>query len=209
MLGISSPKGCSREALFSSSGSFSSGGGAPLPAQILGRSTPGQSPDELRFFLSHVLSQRTSSIRIGLKSAPTSSCDDVPFVSAIRSPVTGDVASRRTMRITTGSQSVAVTVGVAGKPSPFCRRFPSLTPTTACSLDVRPYGGALKNTAPGKRRHLRSKTRIACLIPPPSAVGPTAWTLCNRLAPFCVRPLPVPLIGWHAATHRVTKCCRT
>jgi hypothetical protein len=132
IVGISPLKGCSREALFSSSWRFSSGGGAPLPAQILGRSTPGQSPDELRFFLSHFLSRRTSAIRIGPKSAPTSSCDDVPFASAIRSPVTDNAASRRTMSITTGSQSVAVTVAVAGKPSRFCRCFPFRTPTTAC-----------------------------------------------------------------------------
>jgi len=133
------------------------------------------------------LRDRTSSIRIGPKSAPTSSCDDVPFVSAIRSPVTDDAASRHTTHTTTGSQSVEVSAGVAGKPSPFCRRFPCLTPTKACWLVVGPCDGALRSTAPGKRRRLHSKIRIAYLVPPPSAAGPTAWPRHNRLDPSCAR----------------------
>jgi hypothetical protein len=116
-------------------------------------------------------------------------------VSAIRSPVTDDAASRPTMSITTGSQSVAVTVGVAGRRSPFYRRFPSLTPTTAWWLVAKPCGGALRNTAPGKRRRLRSKTLIACPIPPPSAAGPAAWTPRNRLVPSCAKHSPASPIG--------------
>jgi hypothetical protein len=95
-------------------------------------------------------------------------------VSAIRSSVTDAAASRRTMRITTGLASVAVAAPVAGRPSPSCRGFRSLTRATACWLVVRHGGGALWSTALGKRRRLRSKTLTACPIPPRSVAGPTA-----------------------------------
>jgi len=115
-------------------------------------------------FLSHPLTRRASWSLIGPWSAPTSSCGDAPFVSAVRSLATDDAASRRTTSITTGFRSVAVTAVVAGRRSPFCPRFPYLTPTTACWLGLRPCGGALRSTAPAKRR-LRSKILIACPIP--------------------------------------------
>jgi len=207
ILGISPLKAVAGKRYSLPVGILSSGGGAPLPAQILGRSTPGQSPDELRFFLSHFLPHRTSWSPIGPKSAPTSSCGDVPFVSAIRSPVTDGAASRRTMSITTGSPSVAVTVGVAGRPSRFCPRFPSLTPTTVYWLVAKHCGGALRSTAPGKRRRRRSKTLIASPIPPPSAAGLGAWTPHNPLAPFFAKRSPASLTGWYPVIRRISKLC--
>ena len=113
---------------------FSSGGRAPLPAQILGRSTPEQSPDELRFFLSHFPLRHTSSKLTGPTAPTRSSCAAAQFASAIRSRVTDAVASRRTISVTTGSRSGAVAAQVAGRPLPSSRRFRSLIRVFSCRL---------------------------------------------------------------------------
>ena len=126
--------------------------GAPLPAQILARSTPEQSPDELRFFLSHFLSRRASWSLIGPRSAPTSSCGDAPFVSAIRSLATDAAASRPTMSITTGLGSDAAFARIVGRPSPCFPCSLSPTPITACWPGLRRSGDTLSSTARGKRR---------------------------------------------------------
>jgi len=138
------------------------------------RVKPGQSLNELRFFLSHFPPRRTSSKPTGPRSAPTLSCDDVLFVSAIQSSAMGAAASRRTINITTGLGSGAATALVATRPSLSSHRFLSLTRTIACWLVAKPCGGAWRSTALGKRRRLRSKTRIACPTPPRSAAGPRA-----------------------------------
>jgi len=160
------------------------------------RSTPeGQSPDELRFCLSHFPSLHTSSKRIGRRAAPKSFCGDVPLVNAIRSSATDAAVSRRTMNTTIGSGSGAAAAPVAGRPSHFFRCFRSLTRTTVCWRAARLCGGALWSIVPGKRRRLRSKILIACLIPPRSVAGPTDWTALNRLFPFSVKRLPVSFTG--------------
>ena len=176
-------------------GIFVSGGGAPLPAQILAGQRLGQSSHEVRFSLSHFPSRRTSSKPIGLQAVPRLFCGNAPFVNAIRSSVTDAAASRRTMSITTGLASVAVAAPVAGRPSPSCRGFRSLTRATAYWLVVRHGGGVWWSTAPGKRQGLRSKTLIGCPIPPRSVAGPRAWTPPSQRLPFCVKPSPASLIG--------------
>ena len=114
-------------------GFFASGGRSSASGCDLGGSTPeGQSPDELRFCLSHFPSLRTSSKRIGPRAAPKSSCGAAPLVNAIRSSATDAAVSRRTMNTTIGSASVAAAAPVAGRPSHFFRCFHSLTPTTVC-----------------------------------------------------------------------------
>jgi len=171
---ITPPKRCSREALFSSSWHFLFRRRGSASGSDLGGSTPGQSPDELRFFLSHFPPRRTSSKPTGPRSAPTLSCGDVLSVSAIQSLAMGAAASRRTINITTGLGSGAATALGATRPSLSSRRFLCLTRTIACWLVAKPCGGALRSTALGKRRRLRSKTRIACPTPPRSAAGPRA-----------------------------------
>ena len=151
---------------------------------------PGQSSKEVRFCLSHFASRLTSSKRIGPRAAPKSSCGDARFASAIRSSAMDTAANRRTMNTTIGSGSGAVAVPVARKPSPFSRCFLSPTRTTVCWHAVRPCGGALWSTAPGKKQRLRSKTLTACLIPPHFAAGPTAWTAPNRHFPFSIKRSP-------------------
>jgi hypothetical protein len=155
--------------------------------------------------LSHFPSRRTSSKPIGPQAVARLLCGGAPFVNAIRSSVTDAAASRRTMSITTGLASVAAAAPVAGRPSPSCRGFRSLTPATACWHVVRHGGGVLWSTAPGKRRRLRSKTLTECPIPPRSAAGPTAWTPPNQRLPFCAKHSPALLIGWHSPIKRVTK----
>ena len=128
-------KGRSREALFTSSWHFLFRRRGSASGSDLGGSTPGQSLDELRFFLSHFLPRRTSSKPTGPRSAPTLSYGDVLSVSAIQSSAMGDAASRRTTNITTGSGSGGVAVLIAGTPSPFCRCFLCLTPCASPNAD--------------------------------------------------------------------------
>ena len=173
----------------------------------LGGSMPGQSPDELRFFLSHFLPRRTSSKPIGLQTA-TKSFGDAPFANTIRSSATDTAASRRTTSIMTGLGSGAASATVAAKPSPSCRGFRSLTPTTACWLAVRRYSGAWWSTDPGKTPPPRSRIPIGYRIPPPSAVGRAAWTTPDRQLPFCAKPLPAWLIGWGAAIRPIPRLGR-
>jgi hypothetical protein len=109
--------------------------------------------------------------RTGPETATTSSCGDALHVNGIRSSATDAAASRHTMSITIGLGSVAVAAMVVGRLSLSSRCFLSLTPTTACWRAVMRCGGALWSTVPGRRRHLRSKTRIACPILPRFAVG--------------------------------------
>ena len=199
------PKSCRPEGLFSSSWIFVSGGRSSASGSDLGRSTPGQSSNEVRFSLSHFPPRRTSSKRIGPRAAPRSFCGNVPFVNMIRSSATDAAASRRTMSITTGLASVAVAAPVAGRPSPSCRVFLSLTRITACWLAVRHCGGALWSTAPGKRRRLHSKTLIACPIPPRFAAGRAAWTAPNRPFPFSAKRSLAWLTGWRAVIRPITK----
>ena len=94
----------------------------------LGRSTPGGSPRELRFSLSHFLPRHTSSKPTGLATARTSCCGDARFVNVIPSSATVGGASRRTMNITTGLGSDAAFALLAGRAS-LC--FP-------CSLSLHP-----------------------------------------------------------------------
>src|SRR5947208_13373068 len=82
--------------------------------------------------LSHFLSRRTSVKRIGPRAAPKSSCGDAPLVNAIRLSAMDTAANRRTMNTMIGSRSGAVAATVAERPSPSCRCFLSLTPSTAC-----------------------------------------------------------------------------
>jgi len=124
----------------------------PASSSELGRSRPGQSPYEPRFFLSHFLPRRTSSKPIGLETATRSSCGDARFANGIPSLATDGGASRRTMNITTGLGSDAAFALVAGRAS-LC--FPcslSLIPTTACWPARRRSAGTLWSTARGKRR---------------------------------------------------------
>jgi hypothetical protein len=165
----------------------------------------GQSPNELRFCLSHFPSRRTSSKRSGPRVAPKLSCGDAPLVNAIPSSAMDAAASRPMMSITTGSASVAVGAPVAGRPSPFFHCFLSLTPTTACWRAVRHYNGALWSTIPGKRPRLRSKILIGCPIPPRSAAGPTDWTAPNRLIPFSAKRSSVSLTGWRRVLRLIPK----
>ncbi len=165
----------------------------------------GQSSNELRFCLSHFPSRRTSSKRSGPRVAPKLSCGDAPLVNAIPSSAMDAAASRPMMSITTGLASVAVTAPVAGRPSPSCRGFRSLTRITACWLAVRRCGGALWSTAPGKRQRLRSKTLTVCPIPPRSAAGRAAWTAPNRPFPFSAKRSPAWLTGWRAVIRPITK----
>ena len=127
----------------------------PASGSDLGRSTPGGSPHELRFSLSHFLPRRTSSKLTGLATARTSCCGDARFANGIPSLATVAAASRRTMNITTGLGFDAAFALVAGRPSP-C--FPcSLPPTrtTACWLALRRSADTLWSTARGKRRRPR------------------------------------------------------
>ena len=64
-------------------------------------------------------------------------------------------ASKRMMSITIGLAFVVVVVPVARGPSHSSRCFLLLTRTTVCCRAVRHYGGALRNTIPGRRRRLR------------------------------------------------------
>src|ERR1700733_16208234 len=79
----------------------------PASGCDLGGSTPGGSPYELRFFLSHFLPRQTRSKPIGLVTARRSCCGDARFANATPSSVTVAVASRHTMNITTGLGSDA------------------------------------------------------------------------------------------------------
>ena len=127
----------------------------PVSGSDLGGSTPGQDPYEPRFSLSHFLPRRTSSNPIGLATARTSCCGDARCANVIRSSATVVGASRRTMNITTGLGSDADFVLVAGRPSPCFPCFLCLTPTTACWLAARRYGGVGRSTVRGKRRRPR------------------------------------------------------
>ena len=196
---ITPPKRCSREALFSSSWHFLFRRRGSASGSDLGGSTPGQSPHELRFFLSHFPPRRTSSKPTGPRSAPPLSCGDVLSVSAIQSSAMGAAASRRTINITTGLGSGAVTALGATRPSLSSRRFLCLTRTIACWLVAKPCGGAWRSTALGKRRRLRSKTPIAYPTPPRSAAGPRAWTPLQQPVPFYAKRSLASLIGCHAA----------
>ncbi len=168
---------------------FALGGGAPLPAQILA-GLPEAEPHELRFSLSHFLPCRTSLKLTGLDTVTRSSYGAVRFVGAILSSVTDAAVSRRTMSITTGLGFGAVTALVAAPPSPFSRCFLFLTRITACWRGCRHCGGALRSTAPGSKRRLRSKTLTVCPIPLRCAAGRTIWTPPSRPFPFCGKRLP-------------------
>ena len=166
---------------------------------------PGQSPQLRRFFLSHFPPRRTSSKPIGRLPAPKSSCDDAPFVSAIRSSATGTAASRHTMNITTGLESGAASATVAERPSLSFRCFLSLTRTTACWLAVRRSGDTLWITAPGKMRRPLSKIPIGCPIPPLSAAGRAAWTTLNRQLHFCAKRSSAWFTGWRVAIRPIPR----
>jgi len=171
----------------------------------LGGSAPGQSPNELRFYLSHFPPRRTSSKPTGPQTATKSSYGNAPLVNAIRLSATDAAASRHTMSITTGLESGVVAAPVAGRPSPSSRCFLCLTPITACWRAVRHCGGALWSTAPGKKHCLSSKTLIACPIPAPSAAGRAAWTAPNRPFPLSAKRSPAWLTGWRAVIRPSTK----
>ena len=187
-------------------GIFSSEGGGSADGSDLGKvAARGRSPDELRFFLSHFPPPCTSSKPTGPQTAPRSSCGAAPCVSAIRSSAMAAAASRRTTNITTGSGSGGVAAPIAGRPSPFCRCFLCLTPTTACWLAVRRYDGVGRSTAPRKTRHPRSTTPIASPIPPRSAAGRAVWILPSLPLPFCARRWPASLLGCPAAIQLISR----
>ena len=169
----------------------------PASGSDLGRSTPGQSPYEPRFFLSHFPPRRTSSKPIGPRAALRSFCGDARFVNAIRSSATVAAASRRTMNITTGLGSDAAFATVAGRPSPSFRCFLSLTRTTACWLAVRRSGDTGWSSAPGKRRCPRSKIPIGCPILPRSAAGSSGLDRSQPAASFLRRTL-ARVVHWLA-----------
>ena len=141
--------------LFFSSWDFFFRRRGPASSPDLGGSTPGQDPYEPRFSLSHFLPRHTSSNPIGLATARTSCCGDARSANAIRSSATVVGASRPTMNITTGLGSDADFVLVAGRPSPCFPCLLCLTPTTACWLAARRYGGVGRSAVRGKRRRLR------------------------------------------------------
>ncbi len=126
----------------------------PASGSDLGGSTPGQSPYEPRFSLSHLLLRHTSSNPIGLATPRASCCGDARFANGIPSLATVAGASRPTMNITTGLGSDADVVLVAGKPSPCFPCFLCLTPTTACWLAAGHYGGVWRSIVRGKRQRL-------------------------------------------------------
>ena len=163
-----------------------SGEGALLPVQILAGQRRWQSPNELRFCLSHFLRCRTSLKLIGPETA-TRSCGDALHVNGIRSSATAAAASRRTMSITIGLASVAVAARFAGRPSLSYHCFLSLTRITVYWRAVRHCDGALWNTAPGKKRCLHSKTLTACPMHLQSAAGRSAWTALDWLFRFCAK----------------------
>jgi hypothetical protein len=200
-------KSCRREGLFSFSWTFPSGGRSSASRLRSWRvNAGGQSPDELRFCLSHFPHRRTSSKRIGgPRAAPRLSCEDVRDVKLIRSSATDAAASKRMMGITIGLTFVAAAAPVAREPSPSCRCFLPLTRTTVCWHAARHCGGASSSTAPGKRHHLRSKTLTVCPILPRSAAGPTAWTAPNRHFPFSTKRSPAWFTGWRVAIPPFTK----
>lgn len=176
-----------------------SGEGALLPVQILAGQRRGQSPDELRFFLSHFLRRRTSLKRIGPETA-TSSCGAALHVNGIRSSATAAAASRHTMSITIGLASVAVAAQFAGRLSLSSLCFLCLTRITACWHAVRHCDGALWNSAPGKKRCLHSKTLTACRLLLQSVAGRAEWTALNWLFRFCAKRWLALLTGWRLVT---------
>jgi len=121
-------------AVFSSSWIFVSEGRGSASGRDLGGSTAeGQSPNEVRFCLSHFPSPRTSCSRpIGQRAAPTPCCGDAQFVNAIRSSAMDAAASRRTMSITIGSASGVVAALGVERHSHFSHCFLCRTRTTAC-----------------------------------------------------------------------------
>ena len=172
-----------------------SGGGAPLPAEILAGQRRRQSPNALRFSLSHFLPRRTSLKQTGPGTATRLSCGDALRVNGIRSSATDAAASRHTMSITIGLRSVAVAAPVAGRLLLSFRCFLSPTRITACWRAVRRCGGDLWSTVPGKRQRLRSKTLIACPILPYFAAGQVVWSALNWGFLFCVKRLPAWVAG--------------
>lgn len=176
-----------------------SGGGALLPVQILAGQRRWQSPNELRFFLSHFLRCRTSSKLIGPETA-TRSCGDALHVNGIRLSAMAAAASRRTMSITIGLASVAVAAQFAGRPSLSSHCFLSLTRITPCWRAVRHCDGAWWNAAPGKTRCLHSKTLTACPMLLQSAAGRAAWIALNWLFRSCAKRWLALLTGWRMVT---------
>ncbi len=156
---------------------------------------PRQSSNKIRFSLSHFPSRRTSWKPIGPPVVPGPFCGNARFVSTIRSSAMDAAASRHTTSITTGLRSAVAAAPIAGRLSPSCRGFRSLTPITACSPVARHCGGALWSTTPGNRPRLRSKTQTAYPILPRSAVGRVAWTVPNRGFLFSARRSPASLTG--------------
>ena len=180
--------------LYSLSGEISSGESFTA-SQDLGGSTLAAKLFCARSTLSQSVSRRTSLEPAGLKIRTRPSYADARFVNRIRLLVTGGGASRRMTSITTGSRSGVVVARTAGRPSAFCRCFLCPTRITACWRGCRHCGGALRSTAPGSKRRLRSKTLTVCQIPLRCAAGRTIWTPPNRPFPFCGKQLPAWFTG--------------
>jgi hypothetical protein len=166
-------------------GFFSSGGGLCFRLRSW-QVNAGEQPHELRFSLSHFLRRQTRAKRNGLATAARSCCGDARSASAIRSSAMDAAASRPTISITIGLASGVVAAPIAGRRSPSCRGFHSLPPITVCWRVVRPCGGALSSTAPGKRQCPRLRVRTGCPIALPSAL--VSWVGLLPAGPF----LPAP-----------------
>ena len=168
----------------------------PASGSDLGGSTPGGSPHEPRFFLSHFLPRRTSSKPTGLATARTSCCGDARFANAIRSSATVAAASRRTMNITTGLGSDAAFALVAGRPSPSFPCSLSPTRTTVCWLALRrsadTFGALLVGRGNAHAEGPRSGARS--LYPPPLVSRPGPLPTGGFLSAPNARP-PGPLAG--------------
>jgi hypothetical protein len=96
-------------------------------------------------------------------------CDKVilrycPVCKRIPSSATDAAARRRTISITIGLGSVAVSSLVAARPSLSSRCYLCLTRITVCWRTRRHYGDARWNTALGNKWRLCSKTLIRCPI---------------------------------------------
>jgi hypothetical protein len=172
---------------------------------ILAGRSQRRNPCEVRSSLSQSPSRCTSLQPAGRKTATGSFYASARFVNEIRLLVTAAAANRHTTSITTGFGSIAAAAPIAGRPSPSFRCSLFLTRISVCWRAARHCGGVLWSTVRGRRHCRRSRTPIACPIPPLSAVGRAVWTVLSRHFLFSTRPSPAWLTGWRAVSRPMTK----